>query len=206
MGVEFSSALAELGLPLLKPAGPERSSAHPRPSSAHSRPSSAPPSPQPRPPSPPAPGPAPSLAPPPLTRLLDVSPAGGPAGGAVHEAVRGAGQADGAHGGAQLGGRGQAQQGQVGAQFHAAVVIRHQDGGHCADVRAVRGPVLGVHAQQHRPLGRGLQGPVPAPGPGRAGLGRAGAGRGPRGRGQSRGGVPRNPGSGGAWGAPNLEV
>ena len=99
----------------------------------------------------------------PLTLLLDVTPAGGPAGGAVSKAVRGSGQADGPHGGAQPGGRGQAQQGHVGAPFHAAVVVRHQDGGHRVDVRAVQGPVLRVHAQHHRPLGRGLQGPVPAP-------------------------------------------
>lgn len=76
------------------------------------------------------------------------------------EAVRGARQADGPDGGAQPGGRGQAQQGQVCAQVHAGEVVRHQDGGHRADVRAVQGPVLGVRAQQHRPLGRGLQGPV----------------------------------------------
>lgn len=48
-----------------------------------------------------------------LTRFLDVPPAGGPAGRAMSEAVRGARQADGPHGGVQPGGRGQAQEGQV---------------------------------------------------------------------------------------------
>jgi hypothetical protein len=60
-----------------------------------------------------------------LTLLLNVPPAGGPAGGAVSEAVRGAGQADWPHGGAQPGGLGQAQQGQIGAQFHSGVVVWH---------------------------------------------------------------------------------